>query len=142
MKQAGRISFVTLAAAVAVVILTIVIIFSRDSLNSVGARFMTALALGDVKKLTKYSYVSGASESEIEKSWEESVNGLGRNYLFIWRISGSSLSGPDTGNVRLQVDRNPMSYEENFQLPMIKVKDEWKVDVRSISRAMFPLLPR
>ena len=37
---------------------------------------------------------------------------------------------------------HPGAYEELYELPMVKVGDDWKVDVRGISREFYPGLPR
>jgi hypothetical protein len=142
MKQSGRISLVSLLSVVGIAMIVMVLAFSRESLDSIGARFMSALAKGDAKELAKLTYISGAEPAEIEKMWEESVNGLGKHYRFVWKVNGSTQASPTSGSVRLGVDRNPPNYEENFQLPMIQVDGKWLVDVRGISRQMYPLMPK
>ncbi len=106
---------------------------------------MTALSKGDVDTLTKMSLLGDKTEPEMHKEWEFAVNTAGKHYRFFWRITSELVSDENSGSVRMQISRNidsPSTYEEAFQLPMQKVNGEWKVDVRGISREMFPALPR
>lgn len=119
--------------------------FAKDSVTTVGSQFMDALARGDVEKLTEMSYMSDLPKEEIRKRWDFTVNKAAPYYRFTWRVAGGDETEKDSGNVRLKVQRNVdsgSSYEESFQLPLIKTAEGWKVDVRSISRDMYPGLPR
>ncbi|AIE86150.1 hypothetical protein [Fimbriimonas ginsengisoli] len=138
-------SLVGLLAVFALAIVIAVFFFGRESLTTVGARFMNALAHGDVDTLTKMSYVGNKPPEEMRKDWEFAVNTAGKYYNFSWKITSSAQADATNASIRLQVIRNltnPGSYEENYQLPLIKVGDEWKVDVRGINREMYPALPR
>jgi hypothetical protein len=69
----------------------------------------------------------------------------GKDYSFRWSITGEMQTDDNDGTVRLQVERNfgsGASYPENFQLPMVKVNGQWKVEVNGISREMYPGLPQ
>lgn len=119
--------------------------FSRESLTSVGARFMSALGRGDIETLTDLTLQGKRSREEIREAWKFAVEKAGRYYNFRYRIVSGEQADANTGAVRMQVLRNlenPAAYEENFQLPMVKVGDEWKVDVWNISRELYPGLPR
>lgn len=145
MNRSGRVSIGGLLAVVVVAIVAAVFFLSKESLTTVGARFMNALAHGDVDTLTKLSYIGNESPDEIRKQWDYAVNKTGKYYNFSFQITGESQPDKNSGAVRMQVMRdldNPSSYPENFQLPMIKVGDEWKVDVKGINREMYPGLPR
>lgn len=146
MNQSGRVSLVSLLAVVAVVLLVIVVAFGQESLSTVGARFMGALARHDVDALTEMSYMGdNVSKEDIRKKWDFAVNTAGKYYRFQWKIVGTLQANDREGSVRMQVTRNsdnPGGYEENYQLPMMKIGDKWKVYVPGISREMFPGLPR
>jgi len=146
MRVAGRINALYLAAIAGVIVVAVLLFMGRESLNSVGGRFMSALAKGDVDALTKMSYMGDKTPAEIHKKWEFAVNDAAKYYRFGWRISATSEPEPNvSGTVRLQVERNlgsGGSYEENFQLPMVMKNGGWKVDVGGISREMYPALPR
>jgi hypothetical protein len=146
MNQSGRVNPVTLFAVIAVVLFAFVILFSRESLSTVGARFMGALARHDVDTLTEMSYMGdGVSKDEIRKKWDFAVNDAGKYYRFYWKVLGTNQSSEKDAAVRLEVTRNIDSgsaYEERYQLPLIKVGNDWKVFVRGINREMFPGLPR
>ena len=145
MKQSGRTSIIPIAAVSGLVILIGILMFSKESLESIGGRFMTALATGDVDKLTALSYVGDEKPDEIKKQWEFATKTAGAHYAFFWRITSADQQSESSGAVRMQIKRNadqPGSYDEAFQLPMTKVNGEWKVDVKGISRQMYPALPR
>ncbi|HEY0867724.1 MAG TPA: hypothetical protein VGE01_10110 [Fimbriimonas sp.] len=146
MNQSGRVNPVTLLAVVAIVLFAFVLLFSREGVSTVGARFMGALARHDVDTLTKMTYLGeGISDEEIRKKWDFAVNEAGKHYRFAWKVTGTTQTTENEAAVRLQVVRNMESgaaYEENFQLPLVKRNGEWKVFVRGINREMFPALPR
>lgn len=145
MNRAGRISIVGLLGLLGIIVFIAVLVSGRESLSSVGARFMGALAKGDVDELTKLSYLGTESQEDVRKQWEFACHTAGRYYNFTYQITSSLQADPTSGSVRMQVTKNatdPGSYAEGFQLPLVKVGDEWKVDVKGISREMYPALPR
>lgn len=145
MKQSGRASLIMLATAAMVILLGMIFLFGKESLTSVGTRFMSALARGDVDTLTKMSLVGDETPEQMHKEWDFAVNTAGKHYRFFWRITSELQADERSGSVRMQITRNadtPGGYEEAFQLPLEKVNGEWKVDVRGISREMYPGLPR
>jgi len=145
MRQAGRVNIVVVGAIVAIAMIATVLLFSRQSVTEVASRFMSGLATGDVETLTKLTYLSEVPEDEVRKKWDFAVNEAGKYYRFRWQVLSAKENDDKTAAVRMYVWRNadsPASYEENFQLPLIKVDGQWKVDVRAISRDMYPGLPR
>jgi hypothetical protein len=142
-KRSGRISFVALGGIVSLALVALLLFSTGQSPRSAAAMFMTALAQGDVDKLTDLSVINNKPKDVIHKEWEETVK-YSRGYFFHWAIKSMSQSG-DTATVR--VDRiehleSPGSYEEKFELQLVKTKDGWKVDVPQIARPMFPYLPQ
>jgi hypothetical protein len=145
MNQSGRVSLLGVLGLVSVLLIFGMLFLSRESLNSVGGRFMTALARGDVDTLTKMSYLGKRTPDEIRRQWEFATKTAGRYYNFTYRITASRQADPNTGTVTMMIVRdadNPGSYEEKRELPLIKVGDEWKVDVANITRDVYPGLPR
>jgi len=145
MNRSGRVSLVGLFGLIVVIVAVGILFFGRESLTTVGGRFMGALAKGDVDTLTKMTYLGNKSQEDIRKQWDFACNKAAKYYNFRWKIVAAGQADEKSGSVRMQVVRsadNPSSYEENFQLPLIKVGDEWKVDVKGISREMYPALPR
>jgi hypothetical protein len=145
MRRSGRINVIAIFAVVAVAMLAVVLIFSKQSLSNAGGQFMDALARGDVDKLTELSQVSGENSDQIRKQWEFATQVAGKNYSFRWRITSESEIDSNDGTVKLSVTRNaasPSSYEENYALPMVKVNGLWKVDVANVSREMYPGMPK
>jgi len=145
MNRFGRVNIILVVGIAVVLMLGYVIFMTRESVQTVGTKFMSALAKGDVNTLTELSALDGRDKEDLRKQWDFAINKAGKHYLFRWRIMGSKEADENSAAVRMQVIRNAMSsasYEENFQLPMVKEDGRWKVDVGNISRDMFPALPR
>lgn len=144
-RNAGRISPLTVFGVAAVALVGVGLFVAQESVTTVGSKFMDALARGDVNRLTEMSYISDLPKEEIRKRWEFAVNTAAPYYRFTWQVAGATETADGTGSVRLKIVRNVESgggYEENFQLPLLKTGEGWKVDVRGISREMYPGLPR
>jgi len=145
MKQSGRISPVALGSLFCVLCVVVLMLFSRESAASAGARFMEALQHHDVDTLTQMTKMDGASEADIHKQWDFAVNNAEKYYAFGYKVEGASQSGKDNASVKISMIRDidhPGSYEEQTELPMVKVNGDWKVDVRATSRDFFNCLPR
>lgn len=144
MNRYGRASLVVILGVVALLACVVVVLISgRESLGSVGARFMEALSKGDVNTLTDMTYAGVESQDQIRGQWTEAV-GVSKYYNFTWKVLGADQSDPKSGAVRLSVVRdatNPGGYEQNYQLPLVRVGNEWKVDIRDVSRELYPDLP-
>jgi hypothetical protein len=147
--RAGRVHWFTLLivglAAVFVVGALLLTLFSGGTPTGSGAKFMNALANGDAEQLTELSHIDGRSEDQIRKGWEYAVKVAGPHYRFRWQVVSESKPSDDEAMVLLKVWRNAVrvdSYDERFQLPMLRIDGKWKVDVRGISREMYPGLPR
>jgi len=145
MKRNGRANLLLILAAVGIVAILGLLLFSKGTPSQAASEFLVALAKGDVKKLTDLSFMDGDTPEEIEKKWTYTTQVVGPHYRFVWKMVGESVVDPQTASVRLQFVRNalsPSAYEENFALPMVNKDGKWKVDVRAISREMYPGLPR
>ena len=145
MNQSGRVSVLGILGLLSFVLIATLLFLSRESLNSVGGRFMSALAKGDVDTLTKMTYLGKRSPDEIRTMWTFTTKTAGKYYNFAYRITSSQQSNATNGSVTMQIMRDADSgsaYEEKRELPLLKVGDEWKVDVANISRDIYPGLPR
>jgi hypothetical protein len=132
-------------AVVALGLVAFVAIFSREGLTPTANRFMDALAVGDIDKLTSLSYLGGKSEAQMRKEWQFATQVAGKHYNFMWHINSEQQDSPTAGSVKIIVQRNfgkPGTYDENFALPMVNVNGHWKVDPTGISNEMYPGLPR
>jgi hypothetical protein len=144
MRETGRVNLIALFGIVVVVMVAIVLIFSKQGPGAAGSQFMDALTMGDVDRLTALSDLGDTPKEEIHKEWEFATQVAAKHYSFSWSITSSNATG-DTGSVQLSVYRNvasPGSYAENFQLPMRLEDGQWKVDVRNVSSEMYPAIPR
>lgn len=146
MKKAGRISFVLLAVIVALVagVFVFVFLLSGEAPESVATKFLAALSKGDPKTLTALSYMGSEPESNIEQKWQFTVD-VTRYYQFKYLIEGVKQVDPDAANVQVEMmkDANrPGAVPEHFELPMVKINNHWKVDLRALNREIYPALPR
>jgi hypothetical protein len=144
MKQSGRTHPLILVAALGVVVVLVLLMFSGESLTAVGAQFLSALAKGDAKTLTDLSYLDNKSKDEVQKEWEASVSAA-KHYRFQWKIVAANQADERTASIKIQVTRNsdsPGAYEENYGLPLVKVDGHWKVIYTNLGREMSPFLPR
>lgn len=141
-KTSGKVHWMTISAIVGVVVVGGVLMSGGDDPTGRAATFMAALARGDAQTLAENTYVEGKSQEEILKEWEETV-AASKLYRFKFEVRGAQPTG-NNAQVRMGVWTNygPGSYDENFQLDMVKVDGKWKVRGNGISRDMYPFLPR
>lgn len=145
MKRNGRANLLLIFAIAGIVAILGLLLFSKGTPSQAASEFMLALAKGDVPKLTELTYMDGDTPEEISKKWEYTTKTAGPHYQFVWKMTGETIADPQTASVKLQMLRNSRSssaYEENFALPMLNKDGKWKVDVRAISRDLYPGLPR
>lgn len=145
MKRSGRVNWIVVSLVAIVVVLGALFVFSGEAATSAAARFMTALSRGDAKTLAQMSYFNPPrEEGDVQRAWERTLN-IGRHYRFVWMIKASKSPAPGRSSVTMEVTRDAdkgTAYAENFSLDLIQVDGKWKVDIRSISRALYPALPR
>ena len=145
MKQSGRISLLALASFFSVIVIVGLLLISKESPASVGTRFMAALDAHDVDTLSKLTMMKGASDENIRKQWDFTVNTAEKYYRFGYHIEGATQADANTASVKVRMIKDadhPGAYDELFELPMVKVSDQWKVDVRALSRDFYNCLPR
>jgi hypothetical protein len=145
MKQSGRVSLLALGSVFCVVVIALLLFFSRESPVAAGTRFMVALQHHDVDTLTKMTKMEKASDEDIRKQWDFTVNQAEKYYQFGFRIAGSGQASDTTASVKVQMIHDidkPGAYEQLYELPMVKDGDQWKVDVRGLSREFYNCLPR
>ncbi|RYG49573.1 hypothetical protein EON79_00825 [bacterium] len=143
-RQAGRVNFLAIGAVACILLIVAVFALGKQSPTEVGVQFMSALAKGDAATLTDLTYMGDTPKEEVRKQWDFATQEASKYYTFIWKVSGFSQPIETEASIKLQVNRNAEAggYEENFQLPLIKKDGKWLVDVRAISRDMYPALPR
>lgn len=145
MKRAGRVNWMVMVATAGAIAILAIAFLSGESATSVAGRFMEALGKGDVNALTELSYMDGNTPDQIKKKWEYTTTVPGKYYRFKWQLLNESTPAPDEAIVRLWVWRDfntGGSYEENYQITLVKKDGKWKVDVLSLNRTMYPGLPR
>ena len=119
--------------------------FMGESASTAAQRFLVALATADSNTLADMSYFNPPKpRDEVKKEWEKSLE-VGKFYRFVWVIKAQSSPVPGRASVQLMFTKDAdkgNAYEENFSLDMLKDEGKWKVDVRGLSREMFPAMPR
>lgn len=105
---------------------------------------MGSLAKGDYKKLAELSYFPDKDQKTVEEEWKYAVQVGGKHYLFAYEIFGQVEATEKTASVRMKMTRNisPSAYEENQSIPLVKSNGQWKVDVRAMSRQIYPFMPQ
>ena len=143
MNRSGRVNLVLLGLVFIAVAAGLLFFIGGDTPASNAGRFLNALGTDDRKTLTDLSYMGDQSPAETRKQWDQTMDTT-RHFLFAWRIESDSEHG-NNGIVKIGFVKDPMSkgaFEEEFEIPMVKADGKWKVDVRQISRDMYPALPR
>lgn len=144
MKRSGRASLVVVVAVALVAAVVVLFMMAGESPSGVASKFLTSLAKGDLKTVSELSYMEGLSQEQIRQKWDETYS-VTKHWLFAFAIADSSEQDERNATVRLKWVKsamNPSAYEEKYELPLIKVDGKWKVDVRGMSREMYPSLPR
>jgi len=145
MKQAGRASWLLVLAILAIVIVVGLAFMSSGSPTSAAAKFLWALQRHNVDELVELSNVPEGDKAKLRQDWEFNLNVASKYYNFAWGISHAKQITNDQAVVAVKIKKNaekPTAYEENFELPMVKVNGQWKVDIYRLSRKIYPSLPR
>ena len=144
MKRRGRANWLVIAGLAGLVMMVVIYILGRESASSVAQRFMLALAAGDAEKLTDLSYCKDIPKQDMQKKWDYAVHTAGPYYRFTWAITGEVETSGDSAAVKMMLTRavnTQSSFEEPYDIPMVKTSDGWKVDVLGLNRKVFPALP-
>lgn len=144
MKRSGRVSLVLLAAVAIVAAVVVLFLMAGDSPSGVAGRFLTALAKGDTKTLTELSYMEGLSPEEIESRWKL-THESSKYWVFAYAVKDSKEQDANNATVNLIWTKDlagQVPEEGEAELPMVRKDGKWKVDVRAISRSMYPFLPQ
>lgn len=145
MKRTGRVHWLYLVGIAGVILLAILLLTSGSSPSAAAGEFMRALAKGDVNKLTELTYIKDKSSDQVRKEWDFAVNTAGPYYRFAYQLRDEHIQSDKQASVTMDFTRNfsaKGSYSEHYELPLVKQDGKWKVVVPSISREIFPDLPR
>jgi len=145
MRFSGKVS-VTLIIVVAFVVGLVVMSLSGGKSPTIaGGKFMRALDAGDAEELTDLSYAPGVPRQELLEQWKYATEVVAPYYVFTYEIKGESKPTKGEAIVWMMVTKNAASgaaYPERFELLLHDTEDGWKVDVFSLSRDLYPGLPR
>jgi len=139
----GNIAIVIIAAGL--LGFAAIAMFTGERPIGAAARFMDALAKGDVEALTDLSNAPGYERAEIEAQWTRATKVAGPYFSFMYEVKSEAMQGSDKAVVLvLQTPEagSVTAYERRVELPMTKTESGWKVDVLALHRDMYPGLPR
>lgn len=145
MKQAGRVNWLVLLACIGLVLIVGLMMLSGGSAASTAQEFMLALQRRDVDKLTELSNVAPAQKEKLHKQWDFCINTATPTYNFRWQFQYTQSTGPDSEVAMIKMWKSadaPGSYDELFQIPLVKIDGTWKVDVYRMSAKFYPAIPR
>ena len=145
MSRFLRIHWMVYVGVFGALIVAFLLLFSKEGPEIVASKFMSALVEGNPDKLTALSYYPDGSKGGLREQWQFSTQVAGKLYVFAWKIKFAKQADENSAGVAMDVIRNAqsqMSYPENYQLPLVKHEGKWLVDVRSISREMYPAMPK
>lgn len=144
MKRSGRASIVVVLTVALVAVVVGLFLLGGESPSGVAGKFLTALAKGDAKTLADLSYMEGLSSEQVEQKWK-ATHEASKYWVFQFLVKDTKEQDSGNSTVVLEWVKNASSggaYPEKFELPMTKRDGKWKVDVRGMSREMYPSLPR
>jgi hypothetical protein len=145
MRIAGRINLMLLGVVIVVGLIAVFLFAGRGGPTETANKFMIALSRGDVDDLMKLTFVRNGEDAAMRKDYEFATQEASRYYTFIWRVKDEKQANDNTASVQLSVIRNvvrPGSFEENFEIPLVRTDGKWLVDVVSINGDLYPALPR
>lgn len=144
MKRSGRVSIILVVAVAIVAAVVALFLMAGDSPSGVAGRFLTALAKGDTKTLAELSYMEGLTTEQIEAKWKE-THESSKYWVFAFAIKDAKDQDANNSTVTVTWLKDAIGTapeEIEAELMMVKKDGQWKVDVRGMSRTMYPFLPQ
>ena len=145
MRQSGRGNWIIVALVAIVLAIAALVVFAGETPTAAAKKFMRALSRQDAEALADMSfYDPPRPREEVVASWKRTLK-LSEHYIFAWQIKNSK--SPVKGRATVSMDfirdaSKGTSYPEIFPLDLIQKDGKWMVDVRALSREMYPALPR
>lgn len=138
---------------VTVAVLALLFTLQQSSPEAAAAEFLKALTNRDTQAAARLSHLENPTKPLAEQ-WDYAFNKAGKHFLFLVSevgrvqrhsedratisVSYYEFTGPaDGGDLPVNASSN-----ETYELPMIKVDGQWKVDLSSLTRRFYPYLPR
>lgn len=143
-RRSGKVHWMGVTTIVALVLVLGLIFKQGDTPSAGAARFMKALAAGDVDQLTENSFLDGLSEQELKQQWTTTVKDYLPHFLFLYTFTTEETNSDKLATVKMryrpELD-NDSGYERNLGVQLELVNGRWKVDIGSIDREIVPALP-
>lgn len=146
MKRAGRVSPLVILGVLGLIGMLGIVVFTRGGTTPAQRvyEFFAALDRGDVDTLVKTSVFGDATPEEMRAKWAKTVERT-ENYIFIMQIKETNFATAEEATVAVEMFQNagnPNVGSKRFQIPLVKTGGEWKVDAKSLTRSVYPALPR
>lgn len=146
MKRPGKANLIVVLGILCAVLLlgAVFLLQGQDSPAGAVNRFLTAIGNADVDGILANSTFGGEPDDVVRKKWEATLHRT-EYFRFSWRIKRTVLPTDDEAVVGVEVFKNfglPNVTQETVQVEVTKENGGWKVDAKSLSRDLFPALPR
>lgn len=142
-RTLGRINIIILFGALGLIAIASLLFFAKESPETAAVQFMDALARKDVDRLVQLSFLDSPT-TPLKQQWDECVNIYAKHFNFVWELKTSLRNSADRATVRVEYYKfqgAAAGLEGPFELPLIEIDGEWKVDLSSLSKEFFPALP-
>jgi len=140
----GRVSLFTVIVAAALIGVISIVALGRggDSAEAGLFEFMGGLSgqTKNPKVLAERTYLPGKSDAELLKAWEETCR-VTKYFVFEWTYKGSTVQTEKTAVAKVNMFGRG-AVDQDFNVPLIKDKDKWKVNLSVLDRKFYPSLPR
>lgn len=143
--RSGKVNAVVIVIVAGLLGFAAISIFSGDRPVTATARFLDALAKGDVDQLVALGNTPGVDEKEMRDQWELATKVAGVYFKFYYKIKDESIVDEDHAVVIVELTPevgSEVAYERRLEVPMTRVEGKWKVDVLALNRDIYPGLPR
>jgi hypothetical protein len=144
-RRTGKVNVAVIVVVACLLTFGALSMFGGERPIQVVAKFMDALAKGDVERLTALSNAPGFTPEELKSEWERSTGEAGRYFKFIYHVQSESLPTETTAVVVVNFTPeagSEVAYERRIEVPLSKIDGKWKVDVLALNRDIYPGMPR
>ncbi len=146
MKRAGKVSPLVILGVVGFVGILAVVLLTRTGTSPAQrvSQFFTALGKGDIETVLQTSTFGEQPDEEMRPKWQQTLD-RSKYYRFAMQIKETTYTNDEEATVAVEMYQNVTNINvasKRFQIPVVKINGEWKVDARSLTRQAYPALPR
>lgn len=146
MKRAGKVSPLVILGVLGFVGILAVLLLTRTGTSPAQrvSQFFTALGKADIDTVLESSTFGERPDEEMRPKWEQCLE-RSKYYRFAMQIKETTYTNDEEATVAVDMYQNVTNVNiasKRFQIPVVKINGEWKVDARSLTRQAYPALPR